>query len=232
MAKKGEINFKISINLFIFTIKELKVNLNTLTEQDKSTFLHSIHQDYDAFIKNNNDTMSRDVLNKEKSFKESLEELVKFYTNVDAQSVREASNKEPSVINNTQSTTLFNEDDAKHQKKHLKKKKKSSSDKKLDANNNNNDLIESDVFEFENFDEKSHDTYENNNNNNKKYISHFDEANSSSQSSQSTDEVDEEEESDTKKSAESGVLKKRNTNIENLGKFTYNSIIIKSSNLN
>jgi hypothetical protein len=201
--------------------------LNTLTEQEKSAFLHSIHQDYDAFIKNNNVSMSRDVLNKEKSFKESLEELIKCYTNFDAQSFREASNKESSVIN-AQSTTLFSEGDVKHQKKHLKKKKKSSSDKKLDANNNNNDLIESDVFEFENFDEKSHDTYENNNTNanNKKYISHFDEANSSSQSSQSTDEVDEEEESDsdkTKKSDESGVLKKRNTNIENLGKFNYNS---------
>ena len=179
-------------------------------EQDKSSFLQRTHNDYDAFIKNNKDSVNKEILEKEKCLKEKFEELIKFYMNANA-SVREAIKHETN-LSHTNLTALSHEDEVKRQKKQLKKKKKSSSDKKLDANNNNNELIESDVFEFENFDEKSHDE-------NKKYISHFDETNSSSQSSQSTDEGGEEEsESDkTKKANESIVLKKRNTNIELMG---------------
>ena len=178
-----------------------------MSEQDKCSFLQSIRKDYDAFISNNQDSLNREMLEKEKSLKASLEELIDFYTKL-SENNREPTKQEANLTH-THPVTLSNEDEAKSQKKHLKKKKKSSSDKKLDANNNNDEFVESDVFEFENFDEKSHDV-------NKKYISNFDETNSSSQSSQSTDE-EESERDKTKKTFESVVLKKRNTNIEPIG---------------
>lgn len=200
--------YKTNFNNFSFNFKELKINLSSLSEQDKCSFLQSIHKDYDAFISNNQDGLNKEMLEKENSLKANLEELIEFYIKFSEKNNREPTKQEANLTH-PHPVTLSHEDEAKSQKKHLKKKKKSSSDKKLDANNNNDEFVESDVFEFENFDEKSHDL-------NKKYISNFDENNSSSQSSQSTDE-EESERDKTKKTSESVVLKKRNTNIEPIG---------------
>ena len=105
----------------------------------------------------------------------------------------------------------------KKKKKLNTKSKKSSSSRKtpLDANNNTNRFTQSDVFEFEDFDDKSQHE-------NKNYVSNLEEDDHSSNESNQTstgDEDDDEEEDDSESDKALSVLQKHNTNIENIGMF-------------
>ncbi len=191
-----------------------------MSQLEQTLFKNSLKSTYDTFIANNKNTLSETLLGKEKNLMIKVDTLVSWYTQ-SADKVTDILPKE-SIMNSSSS----NDDDKKvsSSKKKISRKNsnsKKSAHKKRDANNNNNNNSNkvgvSDVFEFEGLDQNV--SIENNND----YLSNDDNEYSSNEDSSSEDDKDSNAESEkdktiNKEKNEMAVLKKRNSNIENIGK--------------
>lgn len=197
-------------------LDELKVKLKTNSQQEQTSFLKQIQLLFDEFMSMNKNNLSKSLLDKEINLKKTFEYLINVLldngTSLDLKTPQESAITTQLQVQKKERPTT------------TKKFKKSKSAKKLDANNNNNkSVMMNDIFDLEFEDSsglKSGDYQDN------------ESIGDESQDEDDDDDDEDNEEEDNASGIAENVLKKRNSNVENIDRQfgSSNASMIKNNN--